>query len=322
MKEDLIFVLAKRTDPPPSVINSLPGARILIGDSAERFEKDAALASILFNWSGPLDLFKKVFIRCPNLRWVHSRSVGLERTLFPELVESPVPLTNGAGVFSASLGEFAIGAMLFFAKDFRRMIRNQSAGIWEPFDVGWVSGKTLGIVGYGDIGRAIAARAHALGMTVLALRRNLPGSSCADAAISKMYSRGERIAMISRCDFVVVATPLTQETRGMIGAAEIAAMKPNAVLINVGRGPVIDEKALLRALSAGQIAGAALDVFDQEPLPKGHPFYSLENVLLSPHCADHTPDWLENAMQFFIEQYARFRKGEPLLNIVDKRLGY
>lgn len=322
MNETLVFVLAKQTDSPPSEINSLPGARIVIGDAAECFEKDAAQASILFNWSGSLELFKKVFVLCSNLRWVHSRSVGLERTLFAELVESPVPLTNGTGVFSASLGEFAIGAMLFFAKDFRRMIRNQSAGIWGPFDVGWVSGKTLGIVGYGDIGRAIAARAHALGMTVLALKRDPSKPASAGALISKTYSQDERIEMISLCDFVVIATPLTLETRGMIGEAELAAMKPNTVLINVGRGPVIDEKALLQALSTGKIAGAALDVFDQEPLPKDHPFYSLENVLLSPHCADHTPDWLDNAMRFFIEQYERFRKGEPLLNIVNKRLGY
>jgi phosphoglycerate dehydrogenase-like enzyme len=115
---------------------------------------------------------------------------------------------------------------------------------------------------------------------------------------------------------------LNDETRGLIGEAEFAAMKPTAVVINVGRGPVIDESAMISALSEGRIKGAALDVFDQEPLPKGHPFYTLENVLLSPHCADHTPDWLDNAMRFFIAQFERFRSGEPLLNVVDKKLGY
>jgi phosphoglycerate dehydrogenase-like enzyme len=248
--------------------------------------------------------------------------VGLERTLFPELKESSVPLTNGAGVFSASLGEFALGAILCFAKDFRRMIRNQMAGVWEPFDVSWASGHTVGIVGYGDIGHAIAERVRALGMTVLAVRRHASRSETPDPLIAQTYPPERRLEMMARCDYVVVAAPLTSETRGMIGEAEFAAMQPTVVVINVGRGPVINEEAMVAALSSGRIRGAALDVFDQEPLPAGHPFYKLENVLLSPHCADHTPDWLDNAMQFFIEQYERFRKGEALLNVVDKKLGY
>jgi phosphoglycerate dehydrogenase-like enzyme len=259
---------------------------------------------------------------CPHLLWVHSRSVGLERTLFPQLKESSVPLTNGAGVFSASLGEFALGAILYFAKDFRRMIRNQLAGVWEAFDVSWASGHTVGIIGYGDIGQAIAERVRALGMTVLAVRRHAPRSETADPLVAQTYPPERRLEMISRCHYVVVAAPLTSETRGMIGEAEFAAMQPTAVVINVGRGPVINEEAMVGALSSGRIKGAALDVFDREPLPAGHPFYKLENVLLSPHCADHTPDWLDNAMQFFIAQYERFRKGEALLNVVDKKLGY
>jgi len=259
---------------------------------------------------------------CPNLRWVHSRSVGLERTLFRELVESAVPLTNGVGVFSPSLGEFALGAILYFAKDFRRMIRNQQAGVWEAFDVMPVAGYTVGIVGYGDIGRAVAARARALGMKVLAVKRRASPLGGADPLVEQVFSPERRTEMLPRCDYVVVAAPLTSETRGMIGEAEFAAMKPTAVIVNVGRGPVINEQALVNALTSGRIKGAALDVFDHEPLPQGHPFYKLENVLLSPHCADHTPDWLDNAMLFFIEQLERFRNGEPLLNVVDKKLGY
>jgi phosphoglycerate dehydrogenase-like enzyme len=220
------------------------------------------------------------------------------------------------------LGEFTLAAILYFAKDFRRMIRNQKAGVWEAFDVMPVSGHTVGIVGYGDIGRAIAARVRPLGMTVLAVKRHASRSRGADLLVEQTYGPEQRIEMLSRCDYVVVAAPLTSETRGMIGKPEFAAMKPMAVVINVGRGPVINEEALISALSNGRIKGAALDVFDHEPLPQGHPFYRLENVLLSPHCADHTPDWLDQAMQFFIAQFERFRKGEPLLNVVDKKLGY
>jgi phosphoglycerate dehydrogenase-like enzyme len=128
--------------------------------------------------------------------------------------------------------------------------------------------------------------------------------------------------MLPQCDYVVVAAPLNAETVGLINEAEFAAVKPTAVIINVGRGPVINEQAMINALSQNKIKGAALDVFDEEPLPANHSFYQLENVLLSPHCADHTPDWLDNAMRFFLAQFERFRHGEPLLNVVDKKLGY
>jgi phosphoglycerate dehydrogenase-like enzyme len=128
--------------------------------------------------------------------------------------------------------------------------------------------------------------------------------------------------MIARCDYIIAAAPLTPETRGLIGEPEFAVMKPNAVVINVGRGPVIDEAAMLRALTEKRIKGAALDVFDTEPLPTGHIFYELDNVLLSPHCADHTSDWTEQAMRFFLAQFERYRTGEPLENVVTKHLGY
>jgi phosphoglycerate dehydrogenase-like enzyme len=326
MRNDTILVLVSPAEPAEAQLamlsKLLADVNTIAGNSVEAFEEAAVRASVLFNWSGSLELFKSVFAMCPNLLWVHSRSVGLERTLFAELKESAVPLTNGAGVFSASLGEFTVGAILYFAKDFRRMIRNQMAGVWEAFDVSWASGQTVGIIGYGDIGRAIAERVRALGMTVLAVRRHVPPSQTADPMVAGTYAPERRLEMISRCDYVVVAAPLTPETRGMVGEEEFAAMKPTSVVINVGRGPVINEEAMIGALSSGRIRGAALDVFDHEPLPAGHAFYKLENVLLSPHCADHTPDWLDNAMRFFIEQYERFRKGEPLLNVVDKKLGY
>jgi phosphoglycerate dehydrogenase-like enzyme len=247
-------------------------------------------------------------------------AAGVDKLLFPELVESEVVLTNGSGVFSASLGEFVLAAILYFAKDFRRMIRNQAAGAWEPFDVEEVAGQSVGIVGYGDIGRAVASRAQAMGMRVLATKRHLPESP--DPLVKEFYQPEARREMIALCDYIVATAPLTEETRHMISDDEFAVMKPTAVVINVGRGPVIDEAALLRALTAGQIKGAGLDVFEQEPLPVGHPLYKLENVLLSPHCADHTADWQDQAMRFFLEQYARFEKGEPLKNMVNKRLGY
>jgi phosphoglycerate dehydrogenase-like enzyme len=297
-------------------------ATVVVGDTAQAFGQATVSAEIVLNWSGSLPLLREVFLMCRRLRWIHSRSAGLEQTLFPELIASDVLLTNGSGVFSSSLGEFALAAILYFSKDFRRMIRNQMAGQWEPFDVTMISGRTLGIVGYGSIGRAIAARARALDMNVLALRRRVSSQTSQDPLVEQVYPSEQRLQMLSRCDYVAVTLPLTEQTRGLIGEAEFAAMKKHAVIINVGRGPVIDEVAMIKALSENRIRGAALDVFDQEPLPKGHFLYKLENVLLSPHCADHTPDWLENSMRFFLAQLERFRRGETLLNIVDKTQGY
>jgi phosphoglycerate dehydrogenase-like enzyme len=321
MKTHTILVLADPNEPQLNMLGELQSsADIVVGNSRSAFEKAAPVASVLFNWSGSLELLREVVSMSPKLQWMHSRSVGLERTLFPELSENSVILTNGRGVFSASLGEFVLAAILYFAKDFRRLVRNQMAATWEQFDVDVISGKTVGIVGYGDIGRAVAARVRPMGMKVLALKRHVVREP--DPLIEQTYSPDRRIEMLARCAYVVVAAPLTQETRGMIAEPEFAAMKPGAVVINVGRGPVIQEGALLSALSSGRIRGAGLDVFDQEPLPRDHPFYRMENVLLSPHCADHTSDWLEQAMRLFIEQYERFRSAQPMLYVVDKKLGY
>jgi phosphoglycerate dehydrogenase-like enzyme len=321
--KNTILVLADPNEPQLALLEKLPAeTNIVAGNSVEAFEQAAVEATVIFEWSGSQALLRAVFGMCPNVRWVHSRSAGLERMLFRELIERPVPLTNGSGVFSPALGEFVLAAILYFAKDFRRMVRNQMAGVWEPFDVMPALGQTVGIVGYGDIGRAVATRVRALGMAVLAVKRHVSPSHNGDPLVEQMYGPDRRIEMLRRCDYVVAAAPLTPETQGMIAEPEFAAMKPTAVVINVGRGPVIQEEALVSALSHGRIKGAALDVFDHEPLSEGHPFYKLENVLLSPHCADHTPDSLDRAMQFFIAQFERFQKGEPLMNLVDKKIGY
>jgi phosphoglycerate dehydrogenase-like enzyme len=323
MDDSPLFVLTTPGDRDIPLLAELrEKGTILIAASAQEFTKTGDDAEIILNWSGSLALLRNVFLMSPRVRWIHSRAAGLEQTLFPELVESDVILTNGSGVFSSSLGEFVLAAILYFAKDLRRMIRNQMAGVWEQFDVTMVSGQTLGVVGYGSIGRAVASRARALGMNVLALRRTMANQSTEDSLISRIYGSGERLEMLSRCDYIVVALPLTDQTRGFIADEEFAVMKKNAVVINLGRGPTINERALIGALSENRIRGAALDVYDQEPLPEGHPFYSMENVLLSPHSADHTPDWLESSMRFFLAQLERFREGRPLLNIVNKTLGY
>lgn len=316
-EQPFVLALSESNDPQFAMLANVPHA---IADSSAPIEKHAGEAEVILHWSGPRDLLRTAFLANPRVRWVHSRAAGIDSILFPELVQSPVPLTNGSGVFSPSLGEFALAAILYFAKDFRRMLRNQEAGRWEPFDVEEVAGQTVGIVGYGDIGRAVASRVHAVGMRVLALKRHAPAS--ADPLVAQYFGPHQLADMVAHCDYVVAAAPLTPETRHMLSDAAFAAMKPDAVVINIGRGPVIDQAALVRALIAGKIRGAALDVFEHEPIPPGDPIYKLENVLVSPHCADRTKDWLDRAMRFFLLQYERFSSGQPLDNIVEKHLGY
>jgi len=320
--ETLLVLSADMADPDLKLLARLPEeTNIVVGSSVEAFERIAADATVLLSWTKAGKLLQEVFGICPNLRWVHSRAAGLDGVIFPEIIASPVPMTNGRGVFSQSLGEWALLAMLYFAKDVRRLIRQQSEERWEQFDVLEIAGQTVGILGYGDIGRAVASRAQAMGMRVLAVKRHAQSYND-DPLIQKVYATQDRIEMISQCDYLVVAAPLTPETRGLVGEREFAAMKPDAVVINLGRGPVIDEKAMVQALSEKRIKGAALDVFDTEPLPAGHPFYGMQNVLLSPHSADHTATWTRDAMLFFLAQFDRYTKGEPLENLVKKGLGY
>lgn len=322
MDKLVILLVENPSEPAPPLLERMPDyVEVIRGMEAGDFQGAEARADILYSWGAKRSVLEKLLPGMGKLRWIHSRSAGLDGLLFPALIESPVPLTNGRGVFSQSLGEFVIGAVLFFAKDFRRMVRSQAAGVWDQFDTTEVAGQTLGIVGYGDIGKAIAKRAKALEMNVLALRRR-PELSAGDENVTRLYGFNRILEMVAACDYVVAAAPLTPETNGLLGAREFGAMKKSAVVMNVGRGPVIDEAALVQALKAGVIAGAALDVFEEEPLPADSPLYKMENVLMSAHSADHTPDWLEQAMLFFYRNLEHFRHGKPLMNVVDKQAGY
>ncbi len=316
-KQPLVLAISNADDPQLKMLSAVPHVLVF---SADDLKEEAKQAEVILHWAGPKDLLRTAFLASPSVRWVHSRSAGLDKMLFPELVASPVPVTNGSGVFSQSLGEFALAMILYFAKDMPRMLRSKSEGRWDPFDVEEISGQTVGIVGYGDIGRAVASRAQAMGMRVLAIKRHAPKT--ADPLIAEFFPPQEMAIMLGQCDYVVVALPLTIETHHLFSDAAFSAMKKSAVLINLGRGPVVDQAALVRTLKEGRIKGAGLDVFEQEPIPANDPIFKLENVFISPHCADNTKDWLNDAMRFFLEQYKEFSEGKPLKNIVEKHLGY
>lgn len=304
------------------LLSRLPaGTSVTVTSDAGVAAAQAARTTAVLCDMGQADVLEGLLGQAPQLRWVHSLSAGVETLLFPGMLAHPLTLTNGRGMFKRSLAEFVIAGCLFFAKDMRRLRASQAKGAWDPFYMQELHGRTLAIVGYGEIGRAAAGLAKAFGMRVLAYRRR-PELSRADPLVDRVYGHGELPEMIAQADYLCAAAPNVPSATGLIGAPEFAAMKPGLVIINVGRGPTIVESELIAALQSGRIRGAALDVFDTEPLPAGHPLYSLDNVLMSPHCADRVEGWLDMAMSVFLENYDHFVAGRALVNVVDKQAGY
>jgi phosphoglycerate dehydrogenase-like enzyme len=317
----VVWVLARPEDPGLHLLEPpIPGVRFVVGWEPDTFDGAPAPDALLDCWAGPTRIVAALR-KAPRLRWIHARSAGLDRVLVPEVVAHPAVVTNGRGAFSPALAEFVLAALLFFAKDLRRLVVQQAAGAWAPFDTERLEGRTVGIVGYGDIGHAVASRLRPLGTEILALRRR-PELSAEDPVVNETFAPERLLDLMARADDVVVAMPLTPETHGFVGREAIAAMKRTAVLVNVGRGPVVDEGALTQALEQGRLRGAALDVFETEPLPPESPLWRLPNVLLSPHCADHVPGWVDEAMRVFLRQLGRFQRDEPLQDVVDKSRGY
>lgn len=294
-----------------------------IGVDSEFLRKNAADADIILAMGMKRNSLRELWPLARKVQWVHSLSAGVEKMLFPELVESSVPLTNAKGVFKRSLAEFALLGMLYFSKRVPRLLAQQRERKWEQFNVDWFPDRKVAIVGYGEIGQECAILAKPLGLKILAMRRRAE-LLANDPIVDKAFSASELHQMLGQSDYVIAAAPLTPDTRHMLSDAEFQAMKPSAVVINVGRGPVIHEEALIRALQEKRIAGAALDVFEQEPLASNSPLWGMNNVLISPHCTDRTadPDWLDLAMQRFVGNFHRFVAGQPLEYLVNKRAGY
>ena len=258
----------------------------------------------------------------PSVEWVHTRSAGVDHIMSDGLSRSTVHLTNAKGMFSSTLAEYCMMACSYFAKDLPRLMRQKNDGDWTQYPIRELRGATLGIVGYGDIGRACARLARAYGMVVLGLKRTASSSS-ADAYCERVYGNDGLHEMLSRSDYVLVSTPFTEQTRGLISKEAFSNCKPTAVLINVGRGPIVDEGALVEALTNGTIGGAGLDVTTVEPLPRESPLWKLDNVLLSPHNMDMTQTFMRESTEFFVnENLPRFVHGKTLLNPVDKSVGY
>jgi len=291
-------------------------------------------AEILYGWGKQLQT-----AHCyPNLKWIQTHSAGVNYLLDEPVWHSQVIITNVSGIHAVPMAEHALAMILAFRWRLRTMWHYQTRsewpqGRWDLFAAPELRGSTVGLVGYGAIARELARQAQNLGLRVLAANRSgqrrlhqgyrEPGIGDPQARIpEKIYPSAALLAMLAECDYVVVLAPLTSETRHLMDAPAFEAMKPGAFFFNLARGGLVDETALVEALRQGEIAGAGLDVFEEEPLPADSPLWQMENVIISPHVSGFTPKYDERASDLFAENLRRYLAGEPLLNLVDRERGY
>ena len=260
-----------------------------------------------------------------SLRWVHSGAAGVRGSLTPEMVESAVVFTNSAGIHGPPVAETVIGCILHFARGLDIAVRSQAEGRWDKssFDSGdapvrELASSTVGVVGLGGIGREVARRAGALGARVLGTRRRPEPVE----GVEVLTGEGALGRLLAESHYVVLTVPETDETTGLVDAETLARMRPDAVLVNVSRGGLVDDDALVDALEAGRLRGAALDTFSTEPLPGSHPLWTAPRTLITPHTAAYTHRFWEREAALLLDNLRRYRTGEPLRNVVDKVAGY
>lgn len=265
-------------------------------------------------------VLRQVITASPALKWIHNGTTGMDSVLYPELAASDIIITNGAGAHRFAIAETAVGMMLIWEKQFRKHLEYQKSRQWQHIDHGSLHEKTVLIVGLGNIGREIARLCHCFAMNVIGVRRNIKEDLSPTTIL--IVPAKDLQNVLPMADYVIVAAALTAETKNLIAEEELRLMKPNAYLVNIARGAIVNERALIKALKKKWIAGAALDVFDQEPLKPSSPLWTLPNVLVTPHNAAWSERVEEEALSIFYENFRRFISGEPLLNLVDKELGY
>jgi phosphoglycerate dehydrogenase-like enzyme len=297
-----------------------PGAEVVWFDAQGRPDGDIADAEVLMRWFFDAQTLQGLVEQMPALRWLHIPRAGIDGSLVPAVMGRDILLTNSAGVHAVPISEFVMLFALGHAKQAGRLRAMQAERRWgeRELQLSELADKSMLIIGLGQIGQAIAARASAFGMRVVGSRRRaapVPG-------VRHVVAGDGWRALLGEADYVVIAAPLTPETRGMFGAAELAAMRPDAYLINIARGEIVDESALIAALEREQIAGAGLDVFATEPLPEDSPLWSLPNVFATPHISWNSPEVRARTMVLFIDNLRRYVHGEPMMNIVDKHAGY
>lgn len=286
------------------------------GDFTHKAEYDAILkdTGVMFGFRLPKDALK----RAPKLKWIQMMTAGVERYLDADMIKSDVVITNASGLAAIPIAEWLMTVMLMSARQMPRYFRNQQESKWERYSSAILRGKTVGIIGLGAIGTKTARLANSFGMKVIGCRRSQRRARYCDAIVP----REKLPELLAESDFVIIAVPWTPETNGMIGAKELASMKPTAFLLNIGRGDIINEPELIKALETKRVAGAGLDVFSQEPLPPSSPLWKLPNVIMTPHIAGSMEDYVGQACDMFVKNLERYVAGKRLFNIVDKKRGY
>jgi phosphoglycerate dehydrogenase-like enzyme len=296
-----------------------PNDKTTRAEASRTLDSLLAKTDIMFGFRVPLNLLS----RAPRLKWVQMQGAGIDSLLTgPSIFEKGIKVTNSSGLNSNAVAEFVLCLMLMIAKKAPDFLANKGAHRRERLAVNELRGKTLGIVGLGHIGRDVAKLAKALGMKVLATRQSAVNVEHDVQGVDSLFPRSRLIEMLPECDFVALTLPLTDETRGIIGERELKSMKPTAHVINVSRGKVIKQDVLIRALKEGWIGGAALDVFDPEPLPPDNELWDVNNVIISPHVAGHWDGQTGKAIDFFCENLKRFLAGEKLLNLIERNAKY
>ena len=292
-------------------------------DSKGNLDSDATDAEVYFTVPYLEEAaLHRVLKASPSIRWLHTSSAGVDRLLTPIFLERDIILTNSAGIYAIPIAEFVLAFILNHAKQLPslQVLRSQHLWSWDCQDFNYqeLMDKTLLVIGAGGIGQAIGIRASAFGMRVWGVRRHpkpLPG-------FERVVGADELYSLLSDADYIAIATPLTPETKGMINADVLRSMRPSAYLINIARGAVVDEAALVVALKENWIAGAALDTFSTEPLPADNPFWSLSNVFITPHCSSISPRNIHRILELFFDNLNRYRSGLLLKNIVNKQASY
>jgi phosphoglycerate dehydrogenase-like enzyme len=306
----------------PAVVDTIgglmPDLRVVTAHDAAEIEPLLGDVEIAAGHISP-----ELLLRMPHLRWYQQWGAGADWLLrYPEAANLDFVLTNASGVHAVPISEHIIGMLLMFSRGLHRAVRAQATHTWrrpEYSEVFELAGKTMLLIGVGAIGERTALLASALGMRVEGIR-NHPEHGVAHVA--EMYAPDQLHERLAHADVVVLTVPLSQATRGLVGAAELRAMKPAAYLVNIGRGGTVDETALCQALNEGWIAGAALDVFEKEPLPPDSPLWTMENIIITGHYAGATPKYDRRAFDIFLDNLRRYRDGTPLRNEVDKQAGY
>lgn len=292
--------------------------RTTFGWDFRNFDEDMRTAEVLVFMG--LDFDPVNFrVRAPQLRWIQMTSAGVEHIMPFDWLPRHVVVTNNSGVHAEKHGEFALTAILMLNHNVPTMVMNQRDSRWHPIFGSPLRGKTLAIVGVGQIGSAAARHAKGFGMTVLGVRRSGKGSRFVD----EMYGPAQLDEVLPRADFVLATLPLTEETRGLIGSHELDLMKPGAGLVNLGRGATVDYDALRDHLERGSLSGAVLDAFEEEPLPATSPLWNTRNLLLSPHCSSSDVDrYVPDTLDLTFKNLRRYLSGRPLINRIDRRAGY